>query len=862
MEGNVFGLTCNHLDTPLGIDSLPAFSWKYSLPRDRGSQVAYRIGVASTPEMLDNGNFDCWDTGVVDSGLSQSIEYAGNPLASRTGYHWLVTVYDIDGHTVTGHGQFETGKLTESWQAQWIAAAHQQRADDAQDAPLLRKCFELKDTPQRARLYICSPGYFDAFINGQPTSDELLTTPFTRYDSTLLYCTYDVTDQVQSGSNAIGVTIGNGWYNCFTADIWNSREATWRHVPKLVAELHVAYADGTQQIIATDGTWKSTRGPITFNGIRNGEHYDARLERSGWDEPGLDESDWDAAKVIRSPGGLLSAMEMEPIRVTDTITPVAQWETPEKGYVFDTGQNMAGIARITVSGSAGDEIVIRYGERLQEDGVHINLTANAGFIKSGEFQTDRYFKKGDDLETWQPRFVYHGFQFIEVSGCSQAPVVAALVVHTDVADTGDLSCENETITRLQHATRWATRTNLHGLPTDDPHREKNAWTGDVALSAEQMLCNFHAAPLLRKWLADIRDAQRPDGALPCVVPSTGWGYNWGNGPDWSSALTLIPWNIYVYTGDNRILRENYDAVVKHFAYMESMAEDFIVNYGIGDWCPPFEGPAIAVSMSSFKSPTALTDTAYFYNAAVILGKMAAVLGKPDDERHYQASAARIKQAFRDQFYDHASQSITGDCQTSTACMIYQGLAEKDEQQPLLDLLLQQIEATGHHQDTGILGNKYLYNVLGEAGRMDVGLKMVLNETYPSFRNWMDRGATTLWECWNGEGSQNHHMFSDISAALLKYVGGIKPDENEPGFRHIIMKPAIDCGLTSVRCHHESPFGPIRSQWEIDNEAVQIDIEIPHGSRASYELPQAYDAVDYPRELLPGQHRFAVPAKEA
>jgi alpha-L-rhamnosidase len=481
----------------------------------------------------------------------------------------------------------------------------------------------------------------------------------------------------------------------------------------------------------------------------------------------------------------------------------------------------------------------------------------SGFVRSGDFQTDRYFPSGEGSETWRPRFVYHGFQYIEVSGCTSEPRVTALLIHTDVADSGTFSSDNETVNAIQHASRWSTLTNLHGLPTDDPHREKNAWTGDVSLSAEQMLLNFHTTPLLRKWLADVRDSQKPDGALPCVVPSTGWGYNWGNGPDWSSALTHIPWQIYLYTGDKRAIAENYEAITRHFGYVESMAEGGIVNYGIGDWCAPFEGVAISVNMSSFKAPVELTDTGYYYNAADTIARMASVLGLADDEKHYREAAETIKGAFRREFYDTSSNKVAGDCQTSTACMIYQGLHNDSELAPLLDLLLQQIADTGYHQDTGILGNKFLYNVLGDAGRMDIAFKMVLNDTFPSYKHWMDRGATTLWECWNGEGSQNHHMFSDIIASMYKYIGGIRPDETEPGFRHIVMRPSVDCGLRSVNASHESPFGKIVSNWTSDSDSIELNIEVPGGSTATLELPSNIAEGDYPAMLPSGTHHISV-----
>jgi alpha-L-rhamnosidase len=338
------------------------------------------------------------------------------------------------------------------------------------------------------------------------------------------------------------------------------------------------------------------------------------------------------------------------------------------------------------------------------------------------------------------------------------------------------------------------------------------------------------------------------------VPSTGWGYNWGNGPDWSSALTLIPWYIYLYTGSIDAIEENYEAIKRHFGFMESMTEDGIVNYGIGDWCPPFEGKAVMATMSSFKCPVEVTDTAYYFNAANTIAMMAAVIGKEKERKIFSDKALGIKENFRKKFFDEAKSLVKGDCQTALSCMVYQELCKESEIPALLKNLITMITDNNFHQDTGILGNKYLHNILGENGLMDISLKMILNETYPSFRNWIERGATTLWECWNGEGSRNHHMFSDFIAVLFKYLGGIKPDESEPGFRKIIMKPQVNCGLKWVKAEHLSSHGKIRLRWEIKNSEVLFDILIPDGCKAIFEVPGIENSH---RIINAGSHVFSV-----
>ncbi len=831
----IYDLNINYLENPIGLDSIPRFSWKYRSDVRGTLQESFKLTVKSADDIY-----------IIEDDSLESLHITCDELQlmPRTRYSWNVEITDNSGNiAVSDETWFETGKLDEPWKANWITADFIRKPDNAMEAPYLRKVFSLDSEPKEARLYICGLGYHRAFINGEKCGDDELSTAFTRYDSTVLYLTYDVTGSVKRGENVLAAVLGNGWYNCFAQDPWNTRQATWRSSPKMIAELHISCKDGSNKIITTDRSWKSSKGPITYNGIRNGEFYDARLEIPGWNNTGYDESEWGGTYITRPPGGLLRAFELQPIRRVMEFKPVRKWKTPSGTWVFDTGQNASGVARIKVNGRAGTEITIRYTDILEEDGVTINQRAIGGFIKTGEFQTDKYIKKSDGTEEWSPVFVYHGFQYVELEGLDYEPeldAVTAVVMNTDFKKRGNFECSDELLNQVQRLCWWSTISNYHGIPTDCPHREKNGWTGDASISSEQTLINFDPMAAYYKWLYDFRDAQKPNGCVPCVVPSTGWGYGWGNGPDWSSALTLIPWYTYLYCGDETILEENYDIIKKHCDFMLSMAENYIVHYGIGDWCPPFEGRAISVNMSSFKAPTELTDTAYFYNTADVISRIASILGKDNDSMEYSALAERIKGAFRDNFFNKEKMTVAGDCQTSTACMIFQGLAEEDEKEGLLNLLINQIEALDWHLDFGILGNKYVMHTLGDTGHGDIGFKMLSQRTFPSPKRWIDLGATTLWECWNGGGSHNHHMFSDLSAFMYKYVAGISPDEESPGFRHINLRPAVDCGLEYARAEHESMYGLIECEWHNKNGKISIALNIPAGTHATLILPSIYD----------------------
>lgn len=830
-------MTCNYKQDFIGLDSHPYFSWNYEGDLKGFQQGSYQI-------IVSDSNLDIvFDSGDVFSEEFINIKYTGKTLHPRTRYYWKVLVKEKNGNFIESDVTFfETGKLTEKWEAKWITAGNVKRPDQYTHSPYLRKTFSLDEQVKEARLYITGLGYFEAYVNGVKTDDTLLSPAFTNYDKTILYSTCDVTDSLIKGTNVIAAILGNGWYNCFTADAWNIREASWRHLPKMIAELHIVTESGKKIMIPTDITWKSIDSPVTFNSIRNGEYYNANLEIENWNTASCDDSSWDSVKTIRRPGGLLTSSEIEPIRVTKTLSPVKFWKTPENSWVFDLGQNIAGFVKLYACGQKNDEITIVYNEKLMDDGISLNRKWNSGFTRSGEFQTDKYTKRSDDVEIWSPRFTYHGFQYIELIGLSVEPdinTVKACVVHTDIKRRGTLKTSDETINKIIELSHWSTVSNFHGMLTDSPHREKNAWTGDASVSSEQTMFNYITVLEFKKWLHDIKDAQKPSGCIPCVVPSTGWGYNWGNGPDWSSALTLIPWYLYTYYGDIEILEEMYETIKKHFSYMESMAEDNIINYGIGDWCAPFDGPALSVNMSSFKAPTELTDTAYYYNAADTISKMAKVLGKKQDVRYYEQQAKIIRKAFRAKFFNRRKMTVKGNCQTSTGCMVYQGLAKEDEKESLTNLLIKQIHEKDDHLDFGILGNKYVMNTLGSENQFKHGIKMLTQKTYPGFGNIIELGATTLWETWNGTGSYNHHMFSDVVASLYKYAGGIRPDENEPGFKHIIMQPNVDCGLEKVNCTFLSVRGTIVSNWSNKAGKLTMEIDIPYGCHATLTLPVAY-----------------------
>ncbi len=840
MSLKIYDLTVNYLKNPCGIDTTPRFSYKLASDIQGDEQAKRRICVYSSEAALQAGQPDLWDSGFVADDNTVLISYEGAKLAAVTKYYVSVEAESINGEQASyTEGYFVTGKLEEAWQGKWIIIAKPDRY--FKGAYYFRHEFEALKEVKSAYLTICGLGYFESYINGEKTGDDVLSPGFTAYDKDVLYMQYDVASLLKQGQNAIGVSVGNGFYYHFSEDNWGTYNASWKNFPKIICELKITYADGSVEKVVSGSQWKVTAdGPITFTGVRNGEQYDGNKELGDWTKAGYDASAWQATKVWKSPGGVMRAQEMEPIRIYQKFTAVKKWKSKNGAWIFDIGQNIAGYGEFVIKGAAGSTVTFRYSDVLDKENEIVML---GHFVRTDGFQTDKYTKKSDAPESWHARFVYHGFQYVEVSGIDYEPElfdIVGVAICTDVGDIGEFKCSNDSLNRLQHLCRWASISNMESFPTDNPHREKNGWTGDTMLSCEQMLTNFGTRAFFTKWSWDMRSSQRPAGQIPCIVPSPGWGYSGLMGPDWSAALVNIPWYVYLYNNDVEILKDNYEAIKKNIEFMLTMTEDYTLCYGTGDWCAPFEGPALAVNMGSYKCPKEVSDTGYFYNAAMTMVKLAKLFGNSEDEAYYTELAGKIRAVFREKFYDKANSLVKGDCQTATAAMLFFGLYNDDEEKAgLLNKLIQQIAAKDYHVDFGVLGCKFVMHTLGKEGYGDIGTTMLEQKTFPGIAEWISRGATTLWECWNGEGSHNHHMFSDLSSYMYKYVAGISPDEAEPGFKHVIFKPAIDSSLEYASAVHESLHGEVLCDWKKEACQVTVQIKVPFGSHGTLYLPERF-----------------------
>ena len=665
----------------------------------------------------------------------------------------------------------------------------------------LRKSFELCDIPLRAELQVCGLGIGVYTINGLPVTDEVLCTPFTCYDKRVIYSKFDVTKLLNEGGNAIGIYVGNGFYND-NMTLWNDYMAAWKDNPKAIAALEITYKSGECIKIMTDCTWKCAPGPSVYNHMRQGEMFDARLKQDGFDTFGFDDWQWENAKLAHEPGGIMETTAMPPIRVKEVLKPVSV-----KNGVYDFGKNISGWAHIRVNGARGEKIRLIYDENLNEDGLPKGAcTCYAKEEGMPLCNEDVFICSGRENEEFRPSFAYHGFRYVKVEGAAKNFEIEAEFVHTDLLSVGSFECSDDMLNKIHNASTLATLSNYMGIPTDCPHREQNGWTGDAQLSSEQVLMNFDAKEAYAKWMRDFKDAQRPNGQLPGIIPSAGWGYNWGCGPSFDSAIIIIPLNVYINTGDSKMISEMWDNMVLYMEYFSRMCQDGIAEFGLGDWNCVKE-PSL---------PLAVTDTAYYYYDCEAMAYMADLIGK--DSQPWSGRAKEARDIWRSSFWGNAELE---NFQTFFACAIYQGLLNADEIPCAAKKLAELVIKNGCHIDCGMLGTKYIFSALSENGYMDLVYKMVTNPSFPSYAYWINSGQTALCEDWDMKQSCNHHIFSEVDNWFYKYVGGIKYTR-----KGLVIEPLPLKAVRHVKAEHNGV--------SVTRDENKVSISLPKPARIIIE----------------------------
>ena len=785
---------------------------------------------------LAKGSANCWNSGKTASAQTL-VTYQGKKLDPLTRYFWKVHVWTDPGKSPVSSpiASFETGMMeAKNWQGVWIADGLDM---DFKPAPYFRKSFQTSKKIQSARVYIVAAGLFELSLNGEKTGTQRLDPMYTRFDKRNLYVTFDVTPQIKPGNNSIGVILGNGWYNHQSTAVWNFHKAGWRARPSFCLNLRIQYTDGSVETIATDTSWKTATGAITFNSIYTAEHYDARLEQKGWNTPQFNDTRWQRAILSKPPSTHITAQALHPIRDVETIRPISMNRINDSIAVFNLGRNISGVSSIKVTGPAGTIIRLKHGERLLPNGRVDLSNIDVHYRPQGNddpFQTDIFILSGQGEEHFKPRFNYKGFQYVEVQ--SSQPVslskesITGYFMHSDVPSTGRIHSSNPTLNKIWEATNNAYLSNLFGYPTDCPQREKNGWTGDAHIAVETGLYSYDAFTIYEKWMADHRDEQQPNGVLPSIIPTWGgWGYEWGNGPDWTSTIAIIPWNLYLFYGNAQPLKDCYPNIKKYVDHINEISPSGLTDWGLGDWVPV-----------KSVSPKELTSSIYYFVDATILSEAAKLIGNNNDHAKYKSLAQKIRNAINTKYLDSAKGIYGSGLQTELSAPLCWGIVPDALRAKVAANLHQRVAADGYALDVGILGAKAILNALSENGYANTAYQLASRETYPSWGWWVKNGATTLYENWDinakSDISLNHIMFGEIGAWLYKGPGGIKPDPAQPGFKNVLLQPHFVDGLESFEASHCGPYGEIVSSWRKEKNKIIYNVIIPFNSTATLRLP--------------------------
>ncbi len=845
-------LKCEYRQDPIGIDAgMPRLGWTLQAltgARDQ-KQSAYRILVASSAALLAKNSGDLWDSKKTSSSEQNNIAYAGKVLRSGQICFWKVRCWD--GKDIPSNwsttARWEMGLLRPSdWKATWLNDGKANPTAD-QDfykedpAPLFRKEVHVAKQVKHARLYITGLGYYEATVNGKRVGDHVLDPGWTKFDKRVLYSTYDVTHLLAKGANCMGVTLGNGWYNPLPLRMWGHldlREHLAVGRPRFISQLHIEYADGSVETVVSDPSWKVSDGPMRRNSIYLGEVYDARHEVTGWDKPGFDDSAWHKPGVAAEKIGNLAAQAQPPIRVTDHWDAVKVTEPKPGLYIYDMGVNFAGLARLQLNLPRGTKIVVRYGELLHADGTLNPMTSVAGQIKSRgtggpgapdiAWQTDTFIAKGGD-ETYTPRFTFHGFRYAEITGLPEAlplRAVTALRLNSDVESVGTFECSNPMLNQIEAMCRRTFLSNIFSVQSDCPHRERMGYGGDISATCEAYIGNFDMSTFYAKLVHDWDDSALPDGMFTDTAPSTGIQYC---GVCWAMAHPTLITELDRFYGNKRIAEEQYEAAKRWLLLVENGNPDDLIHDGLSD------------HESLVPTPAPEMVTPMYFRSAKLLSGMAHRLSRTEDEAHFNRLAERVRHAYLAKFFDPATGKVGSGTQASQSFALYTSILPSERRANALGYLLQNIAAHKEHLTTGILGTRYMLEVLSSEGHAELAYRIATQPDFPGWGWMLQNGATTLWEHWelsDNTFSHNHPMFGSVSQWMMNWLGGIQPDPGALGFDKVVVRPQTVAGLDWVKSSYQSIRGKIVSNWSRKGGKLTFEIEIPVNTVARVTLPVA------------------------
>lgn len=855
---HIENLQCANSHNPMGVlQSDLRLNWQIASQKHDVLQTAYRI-LVSTNSAVTNGNV--WDSGKQQSGQSLQVMYGGKPLQPGKTYFWKVIVW-------TNKDKLPATSAVASWTmglqaaadwhgAQWVAYEKEpesehhflyfhgngnQKGKGLDVLPLLRKEISLNKPVKRAMMFICGLGQFELSVNGTKTGDHFLDPGWSRFDKQALYVGFDITHQLKTGSNAIGVALGNGFYH-IPRERYRKLTGSLGY-PKMKCRLIVEYADGTTSNTVSDESWKTAPSPVTFSSIYGGEDYDARLEQSGWNKPGFDAAKWKNAITVDGPA-MLTAQLQSPLKVFNKFNAVSVKKVKPGVYLYDFGQNVSGIPAIAVIGKAGASVKIVPGE----------LVDSLGGVNQHPSGTPSYFiytLKGEGIERWQPQFMYYGFRYLQVEGAvpqgkanaQNLPVITAInSLHTrNAADSvGYFQCSNQLFNKIYQLINWAVKSNMSSVLTDCPHREKLGWLEVPQLLGNSIRYNYDIDQFYRKILQDMRMSQNDNGMIPSVAPQyVQFTPDFIDSPEWGSSSIIIPWYLYQWYGDVSVLRENYQMMKLYAAYLESRSKDHIVSHGLGEW---FDVGHYA-SGYSMNTPQGITGTATYYYDLVILLQTAKLLGNNEDAEKYSKLAADTRESFNKTFFHADTKQYGTGSQAANAMAVFMGLVNNKDKNAVVANIVSDVKKRGNNLTTGEVGYRYLLSVLQDAGYNDLIFAMNNRSDVPGYGYQIAHGATTLMEDWSAVKSlgNNHCMLGHLMGWCYSGLGGIRAAEESIAFNHILIEPEPVGDIKWTKTAYRSPYGLISTDWHKTGKVYTLNVTIPANAIATVKLPLPHHA---------------------
>ncbi len=835
-------------------------SWSLEMPGAvRGiRQTGYEIRVATTVALMA-AKPDLWSSPKVDSSEMHAI-YAGKPLPASAPVFWQVRTWQTSLDHATARASNWSAPSSfitplANWSAHWIAATPDAapgspigQANNVR-LPLFGHQVDLRAKPVRAMLFVSGLGQYEFRIDGHNVTRDVLTPGWTDYKKRVLYDTYDVTDMLSAGPNALAVMLGNGMYNALAVKGRYSKFSTSCGQPKLIAELHLSFADGTSQVVATDESWRTAPGPITLSNTYGGEDYDARLEQPGWDKPGFEDVTWVKALVVGSPGGELAPEQTPPVRMLKQYVPVAVTHPRDGVAVYDLGQNFAGWPELAVTGPPGATVRMLPGELLDQHGLVTQRSANAFAADPAEFE---YTLRGTGAaESWHPRFSYYGFRYVQVETSVPGVQVVSLsgaAIHEDAVQTGSFTSSNDLMNRIHTLILNAVRSNIVSILTDCPHREKLGWLEQTHLFAASLMSNYDVSALYRKTSDDMQDSQDTSGLVASIAPEvhkfldrSGRSTDFRDSPEWGSAVVLSPWTAYQFYGDPEPLRAHYGSMQRYVEFLQAKTKEHLLDYGLGDWYDI--GPR-APGYSQLTSRR-LTSSATLYEDLEDMASIATVLGKSDDAAAYAQQAAAVRDAFNASLFHADTGSYDRGSQTANAMPLALRMVPEASRAAVLQSLVRDIEQHQYHVTAGDVGYHYVVRALTDAGRSDVLAKMLAVTTSPSYGYQLAHGATTLTEAWdsNPNSSQNHFMLGHAEEWFYRGLAGIDLDLSRAPAEQIRIHPYIpapdDASINRAEASMLTPHGRIASAWSLSGKTLTLAVEVPPNSTAVVQLPARF-----------------------